>query len=160
MGCDVCSKDLAQDNSYMLSTTEVVTNVRYWEFFFRYYYPQQVEHIGKHGEKLASYVLGRAADNTGWALCASCVNMFSINNSKARQYFQAWKQTGKLPAHFGTADFPRAFAAAKKAWKTVFGTEPKSDTEDSSLPFAASVHASLRTKELRGKKAWWQFWKT
>ncbi len=154
MGCDVCSMDLAQDSSYMLSTTEVVTNVNYWEFFFRYYYPQQVEYVGEHGEKLASYVFGRAADNTGWVLCASCIDMFSVDKSKARQYFQTWQQTGKLPSYFGTAEFPPAFAAAQKAWETVFGTEPKLDAKDPALPFAASVHASLQAKEITSKKAY------
>ncbi len=108
MGCDVCSKEIPQDTGYMLSTTQAITNPRYWEFFFRHYYPQQVEYLGRNGERLASYVLGRAADNTGWALCESCMQMYSINKSKAHQYFETWQQTGRLPSDFGTVDFAHA----------------------------------------------------
>jgi len=156
MGCDVCSKEIPRDTGYMLSTTQAITNPRYWEFFFRHYYPQQVEYLGRDGEKLASYVLGRAADNTGWALCESCIQMYSINKSKAHQYFETWQQTGRLPSDFGTADFAPSFEAAKEGWKLVFGTEPMLDAKDSAVPFAASVHAVQRAREIKEKK-WWKF---
>ena len=160
MGCDVCSKELVGDSAFMLSTTQVITNVRYWEFFFRHYYSQQVEHVGRNGEKLTSYVFSRAADNTGWALCESCVKMFPINKTKAHRYFQTWQQTGRLPSKFGTADFRPAFAAAKKGWKSVLGTEPKLDADDPALTFAATAYASLRAKEIKGWRKWWLIWKT
>jgi len=158
MGCDVCSKEILRDTGYMLSTTQAITNPRYWEYFFRHYYTQQVEYLGRNGEKLGSYVFGRAADNTGWALCESCIQMYSINKSKAHEYFKTWKQTGRLPSDFGTADFGLSFDAAKKGWKSVFGTEPRLDAKDPALPFAASIHAVQQVREIKAKKGW-KFWK-
>lgn len=158
MGCDVCSKEIQPGDGYMLSTTQVVANPRYWEFYFRQVYPQQVDVIGQKGERLRAFVFQMAADNTGWGLCDSCVRMFSVNRRKARKYYVIWNVTRLLPSDFGTADSHRALKAAQKGWKRVFGTKPVLDSDDPSTLVFASVHAMRRAKEMEGKK-WWQFWK-
>ena len=94
MPCDVCSKG---EGCYALSTTETITNPGYWEYFFRFHFPQQIGIIGKNGKGLGSYVLARAADKSGWALCESCIQMYPIDRSKARQRFQAWEKAGNPP---------------------------------------------------------------
>lgn len=158
MGCDVCSKEIQSGDGYVLSTTQVVTNPRYWEFYFRQVYPQQMDAVGQKGERLLALVFRRAADNTGWALCGSCVRMFSVNRRKARDYYMIWEMTRQLPSSFGTADSHRAIKAAEKGWKRVFGTKQIWDSGDPSTLMFASVHALRRAKEMKGKK-WWQFWK-
>ncbi len=110
--CDVCSMPADFNNSYALTTIEVVGNKNYWSYM-----------IDAHSfdeELLMMYVQQQAMQRTGWLICNNCSRKFTFNQESAKRY--ASTQTD--PPGSGPADLNQVAAAAALAWKEKGGTLP------------------------------------
>lgn len=105
--CDVCSKPMDYSDGYALTTTQVTTNEKYWEFILTHHDLQETENlIG-----LAMYVKQQAMHTTGWLVCESCGKLFDFDKKQAKEY--AKRQLD--PPGSGPADESDATFAATKA---------------------------------------------
>jgi len=145
--CDICSKEVEKDTGYLLSTSEVTGEKKYWEFVFLIY-PEQVQAIGVDGKKLISFVIERSGDPGSWLVCEKCIPLFSVDKLNARKMYQEQqKVNGSLASRqFGPAEWEKSLTAASEGWKSVFNNKPKPDRDDPSVPLAAAIYATAKTK--------------
>jgi len=145
--CDICSKEVEKDTGYILSTSEVTGEKNYWKFVFLNY-PKQVQAIGVDGKKLISFVIERSGDPGSWLVCEECASLFTVDKLKARKlYIEQQKENGSLASRqLGPAEWKKSLTAASEGWKSVFGNEPKPDRDDPSIPVAATIYATSKTK--------------
>jgi hypothetical protein len=111
--CDVCSRSMDFSQGYALSTTEVATNPKYWEFMLN-------NHSFPDDNLLLMYVQQQAVQVTGWLVCESCSGMFTFDRATRRGYAQRQQN----PPGSGPADVNYVAAAAAKAWKGKHGVFP------------------------------------
>lgn len=110
--CDVCSMPTDSSRGYALTTTEVTTEPKYWEFMMnRHSYDEDL---------LMMYVQQQAMQYTGWLICESCSNMFTFDKSASKGYARRMEN----PPGCGAADINYVAAAAARAWMNKKGTLP------------------------------------
>jgi hypothetical protein len=103
MACDVCNRDVPEGEGYALTTEQVVTSPKYWEFLRR-----------KFGFVTDFTVRMAAGQRQGWMVCNECIKFFDVDVAKAREYCQKWWSSGKI-YHIpgaGPASLESAFKAA------------------------------------------------
>jgi len=110
--CDVCSMPVNFSDGYALTTKQVTTEPKYWEFMLdRHSFDDQL---------LVMYVQQQAMQRTGWLVCETCSNLFSFNRQDAKKYAERQMD----PPGSGPADVQYVAAAAAKAWKNKHGAFP------------------------------------
>lgn len=110
--CDVCSMQMNYSEGYALTTEEVTTNPKYWEFM-----------IKRHSfddELLMMSIQQQAMQHTGWLVCESCSEMFTFD----RHIRKGYAQRHENPPGCGAADINYVAAAAAKAWQNKNGVFP------------------------------------
>ena len=110
--CDICNKPTEFSRGYALTTQQVVTNVRYWDYMLEV-------HSFDEG-LLLMYVQQQAIQRTGWLTCENCCTKFDFDRNKAKLYASMQKD----PPGSGPVDVNVVAAAAAKAWKNKRGTLP------------------------------------
>ena len=110
--CDVCSAPMNFEDGYALTTTQVVTTTKYWNYI--------ISRFNLDEQLLNMYVPLQAMQRKGWLVCESCSNMFSFDRKLAREYAKSQKD----PPGSGSADVQRTAAFAASAWRELHGTWP------------------------------------
>jgi hypothetical protein len=79
--CDVCNKDTEPNDSYVLTTRQVVTAEKYWAFLLT---NMSTDIRDEH--RLLSNVAFAAGQRTPWLVCQTCSKMFRFDHALARDY--------------------------------------------------------------------------
>ena len=137
--CDVCNRDVAKGEGFLLTTDQVVRTPRYWEYAFNHewsYYGQ----IDPEGRSLALTVRKQVGQDSAWLICEEQIDLFDIDKAQLRSHCGQWWSTGQRysPPGTGPGSFPKAVEAATASWEKVFGKRPTG--VDEGLPLAASLH--------------------
>jgi hypothetical protein len=111
--CDVCSKPLDPTAAYALTTDQVTTDERYWDYMLK-------AHSFSDDEVLNMYVQQQAMQRTGWLVCEPCSGSFNFDRSTARSYASRMQD----PPGSGPADVQKVAVAAARAWKKKHGQLP------------------------------------
>jgi len=111
--CDVCGKDEEEpERGYILGTSEIVSEPRYWRHYFEANKRVTAELTGIQIRSFEEFVQSHWGKKTvddvtriksPWLLCEDCIDLFdSVDRAKARARFQTWRTTGVAP-ETGTA---------------------------------------------------------
>lgn len=110
--CDICSKSLAFNDGYALTTSQVVGNENYWDYM--------LESQSFTEDLLLMYIQQQAMQVSGWLVCEVCSIQFDFNRVTAREYAKQQKN----PPGSGPADINIAAATAVRAWRKKYGRHP------------------------------------
>ena len=171
--CDICNQEVRARTGYALTTEQVVTNPKYWEYAFRHqwaYLGEMHEFLGRKMEgveALAGTVSTQASNRTPWLVCDDCIDIFRLDRTKAQELARklwstpdatrtGWKQDT------GDAPFDQSLEAAARAWLTIFRKSPipalrKQASEGGVYGSAGYVHIDrelLERLEQELKKPW------
>lgn len=133
--CDICNQEVRAGTGYALTTKQVVTNPKYWEYAFGHqwaYLGEMHEFLGEKMEgveALAGTVSTQASNRTPWLVCDKCIDIFQVDRTRAQELAKklwsapnatrtGWKQDT------GDAPFDKSLEAAAEAWIKIFRKSP------------------------------------
>lgn len=123
--CDVCSEEINLEDGYLLTTKDIITKMAYWEYAFTHqwnYVHNLYASTSDDSVKklfLVNLIIDRANQETPWALCESCSNLFAFDKKTAKRY----AQKNICPPNTGHADFEGARSATvalMNAWEKIY----------------------------------------
>ena len=122
--CDVCNDDLNPADAYWLTPEQVKSSEAYWTRRFRVSagFIQAISGTGTAASYFDNTLQVTEDDDTPWAICERCTELFVLDRAEARQY-----ALSRTPPP-GCAAVPSARIAlpAARAWERVFGEWPAS----------------------------------
>lgn len=89
--CDICNAIINRQDNYFLTTRDVVTNKKYWEFVLNHQWAYVYDLYKKTPEPNNSIFLGSLTSrqinlSTPWTVCESCSNLFVFDKTTANEY--------------------------------------------------------------------------
>jgi len=88
--CDVCNKNLGEKEGYLLTTLEVVSTPGYWKKAFTM---GALFGISEYSEKV-QFASQMASQTTPWMICDDCIDLFTVDKTKSREYAIRWYESG------------------------------------------------------------------
>jgi protein-disulfide isomerase len=101
--CDVCNKELASREGYLLTTEQVVSTPAYWESYLAKVAAMGGTRDAKTKEMAAKQM---AAQTEPWMVCDACIGKFSVDKSLAKEYATKWYDTDGKFAPPGSGSVP------------------------------------------------------
>ena len=101
--CDVCNSISLQDQGYALTTTQVTTSTRYWEYIL-----SKVASPLEKNMLLVTMPETQAKSPTAWFVCESCSSMFDFDRTESREFAIG----GSPPPNSGPANLSEVQKAA------------------------------------------------
>ncbi|OGO08518.1 MAG: hypothetical protein A2Y61_07700 [Chloroflexi bacterium RBG_13_60_13] len=98
--CDICNGSISGEESYFLTTKEVVTAEGYWRVVLPSFAQlwRQMGMKARVGEQLLHVVARIARLDTPWVVCLRCFGLFPLDpaerKSKAEEYLSTGKPAG------------------------------------------------------------------
>lgn len=124
--CDMCNRSITCPNGYLLTTEQVVLRDEYWEAVLKGPWRGHVETVQKHGVDVTRFLdtlcEQQCGQSTAWLLCPQCYGTLNLNSPSAREYAQAWWNSGQLQADIpgiGRIEPSRARLAAQAGFRRV-----------------------------------------
>jgi hypothetical protein len=119
--CDICNRHTSHEESYLLTTTQVVSSLGYWQDML--IKNPQIHNHDPEGAHWAFAVAKVCEYRTPWQLCEQCMTLFdSVNKDLARQY----SVKNSRPPGTGPANKTLGAIPAAHAWVKLYGFFPSS----------------------------------
>jgi hypothetical protein len=120
--CDICNKNIAWEDGYVLTTRQVATSEAYWEATLNG--PWSYTHgIDPNGGTLALLAQQQAGQSDGWLTCEDCSRLFTFDRAAAKAYAE---QHTTNPPGSGPASVQEVALAAANVWERLYGSWPSS----------------------------------
>jgi len=97
--CDICCTPVGGQDTYFLTTKEVVTSQAYWKASLPIVAAvfTQMGLKGGVGDKLLHVVARMAKSDTPWIVCTKCFSLFEFDQTDRRRKAEEYLSTG-MPA--------------------------------------------------------------
>jgi hypothetical protein len=123
--CDVCNHHTTPEDSYLLTTSQVVSNSPYWQKVLTQ--NPKIHERDPEGATWAAYVAKMVELRTPWQVCEDCIGIFDrtvppLDKDAAKQYSLKNKQ----PPGTGASNVRHAGIPAAHAWLKLYNSMPKS----------------------------------
>jgi hypothetical protein len=108
--CPITKEPIEEGYGYLLTTSQVVTSRKYWDLVMTE--PETLSYTVSHfnnkasGTQMRSLIFEKYSSiNNPWIVSDSCINLFEVDRSKAREQAQKWWDAAGnfLPENGGTA---------------------------------------------------------
>jgi len=136
MQCDICNKELRQEDGYLLTTSQVVLSTRYWEHLYDLVESGETPiSIQQLEEFLPMQIQKMAGMSTDWLLCEKCIGSLDSSFVERKEVIpdkdwrtidleHALNKVTNSPWPSGPADWTLTGEVAVKAWEVKFGKKP------------------------------------
>lgn len=95
--CDICGKPISKPNGYLVTTTQVVSEPRYWRHYFEFHKKEfqslkifSFEDFVNNYEERKSLEVLLAGQWTPWLVCEDCIKLFSLDYEQTRNWARYW----------------------------------------------------------------------
>jgi len=123
--CDVCGRAIRLTDGFTLTTRQVVTAPKYWEFVLA-----GIEPVPETAavRSIEGFLRRYCGDPSGWLVCEECISKFptvdrAIARGQAMEFWGRGADGSHSPPDGGPVDPSVALDAACTAWKTLTGQE-------------------------------------
>lgn len=97
--CDICNKELADNEGYLLTTAQVTASVVCWKRFINNTAEEMTELLD-NPNLLSRVVFARGSSDSPWQVCEACSSMFEFDHDHARSELMRFHQTGEPSGGF------------------------------------------------------------
>jgi hypothetical protein len=105
--CDICNKELANLEGFLLTTEQVVTTPAYWQKTFSGPMGGLLAAAAGSEQAFKAQIANQmASQRSPWMICERCIDLFSIDRQKAKDYAQRWYQSAGVFAPPGSGAVP------------------------------------------------------
>lgn len=111
--CDICAKSLQFQEGYLLTTEKVVSTPAYWK---KHLDETLTAALGPHWRshpmllvKMMEIQQAAANQVTPWMVCDICIELFSVDRAKTREWAQQWYESDRqfVPPGSGAVDLSK-----------------------------------------------------
>jgi len=88
--CDVCNKELAEKEGYLLTTEQAVSNPAYWKKALARPASIMLARVTSDESAKAQLASQMASQTAPWLVCDDCIGIFDVNRNETRQYALRW----------------------------------------------------------------------
>lgn len=138
--CDVCNRELGEKEGYLLTTLEVVSTPGYWKKAFSGPMSAMISASGVIDDSFKTRFASRmASQTTPWMVCNDCIDIFTVDKAKTRQYAIRCYESGTFtPPGSGAVPLSKVNMGDAKAY--IQGRSPKAVELPNRLKSAQEDH--------------------
>jgi len=115
--CDVCNSEVMTRQGSLMTTQQVVSSYRYWEYTLKHQWAY-FEDIDTDGGALFLAVKQQVDQKSPWLICDKCMSIFDVDRVQALSWCEKWWASNKTwaPPGSGPGSMEDALSAASEGW--------------------------------------------